>query len=630
VDREADCPGGHMTRKWIVIPVVGFGLIAGSVGSYAAWNSNAAADAADESSGENEAVFGQGQPAIQAFVRSCTRGREAGGEWLAAEVEYAVERHDTPRLLALYTNDGPYRENEQAALLTCRGLLLEENLVGFRHLRDLWHGREGRPAAWLALDADVLIRTSHTSEARALLSARSFPGSEDAGRLARLALTTADGAEAAELMARAEALAPTDADVSSCRARLIAASNRSAAAADLTAALAARPDDWTLRCQLADCLRRGGDYEKAVNTWMPAGEARPPDFAWLRAWFWNRVGRPVAYNWELNSPNGSQYQQLADYLLQLQPDQFWDTESGHGFFTRSAGPARQETYWLKLLALLQAGREDDAATLLRSSTFHTVCWQPDLEQAIVRILDYRAGRPQRPSAEASTANPHPFFEQLERLATDGGLSRGSAACPDDVAQLLDSKEAFSAALLAAGWDEGALRLHHQEADLTRLPGWFNEALTRAMWSNRSALAALNFTLGQPKTPGLDLVAGELLVYSGREAEALPRLRSAAAVDSNSSRAAWLLAETALRQGCPAEARRALESHPQLTANVAGQMLLARAAAAEGDAERADMICRGIADQSTEARAYLARRAASSGDWEAVGQLAGSLLQNRGR
>jgi thioredoxin-like negative regulator of GroEL len=619
-----------MTRKWIVIPVVGFGLIAGSVGSYAAWTSNAATEAADEWSEENEAAFGQGQPAVQAFVRSCARGREAGGEWLAAEVEYAVERNDTPRLLALYTSDAPYRDNEQAALLTCRGLLLEENLIGFRHLRDLWQGRESRKAAWLALDADVLIRTNHASEARALLSARSFPGAEDAGRLARLALTTADDAEAAELMARAEALAPADADVSYCRARLIGASNRSAAAADLAVALAARPDDWTLRCQLADCFRRGGEYEKALNTWMPAGEVRPADFAWLRAWFWNRVGRPVAYDWELNSPNGSQFQQLAGYLLQLQPDQFWDTESGHGFFTRSAGPARQETYWLKLLALLQAGREDDAASLFRSSTFRSVCWQPDLEEAIVRILDYRAGRPQRPSAQAGAAKPHPFFEQLKRLAADGGLSRGSAGCPDDLAQLLGSKEAFSAALLAAGWDEAALRLHHPEADLTRFPAWFNEALTRAMWSNRSELAALNFTLGHPQTPGLDLVAGELLVRAGREAEALPRLRSAAAVEATSSRAAWLLSVTALRQGCPAEARQVLESHPQLTVSAAGQMLLARAADAEGNGDRAEKICRGIAGDSADARAYLARRAASGGDWDALGHLAGSLLENRSR
>src|SRR5262249_52074901 len=151
--------------------------------------------------------------AVQAFVRSSARGRDAGGQWLAAEVEYAVSRQDVPRLLSLYTSDAPYRNNEQAALLTSRGLLAEDALVGFRHLREQWQGRETRAAEWLALDADLLIHTGSPAEARQLLAARYFDGPEDAGRLARLALTAPDEAESTELFAKAEALAPGSPDL---------------------------------------------------------------------------------------------------------------------------------------------------------------------------------------------------------------------------------------------------------------------------------------------------------------------------------------------------------------------------------------------------------------------------------
>ena len=72
------------------------------------------------------------------------------------------------------------------------------------------------------------------------------------------------------------------------------------------------------------------------------------------------------------------------------------------------------------------------------------------------------------------------------------------------------------------------RLHHAESDLTHLPAWYNERLTRVLWTNRSALAALNFTIGQPHTPGIDGVAGGAGQRGRRDAEAIVRLRTAAA------------------------------------------------------------------------------------------------------
>jgi hypothetical protein len=184
-----------MTRRWIVLPVVGFGLIAGSVGSYAAWSIQPSGFA-EESEDANEESAGT-QPTVQAYVRSCVRGHDAGIQWLTAEVAYAGHCDNLPRLLTLYDrSEEPYRDNEQPTWQTCRGLLMEGRTAEFEHLRNVWHGKETRLAAWLTLDADALLLESRQHEARTLLSARSFEGAEDAGRLARLALVADDALEA--------------------------------------------------------------------------------------------------------------------------------------------------------------------------------------------------------------------------------------------------------------------------------------------------------------------------------------------------------------------------------------------------------------------------------------------------
>src|SRR5262249_4485078 len=152
-----------------------------------------------------------------------------------------------------------------------RGLLLEDRPTELRHIRDLWHGREQRAPAWLALDADVLLAAGREDEARKLLSGERFAGSEDAGRLARLApAAPGDPAPANEFLSRATALAPDAPDVRACRGRFFEAAGRPAdAAAELRAALSGNNDDWVLRDQLAECYRRAGAAEAANATWLP-------------------------------------------------------------------------------------------------------------------------------------------------------------------------------------------------------------------------------------------------------------------------------------------------------------------------------------------------------------------------
>ncbi len=618
-----------MARKWIVLPVLVFGLIACTVGAYAAWSASSLAVLMPDPDEDGSSLS---LPAMEASFRASARGRSAANAWLADEVAYAARANDLPRLMTLSVGaDGPFRSNEEAALVTCRGLLLGGPAVPLEHVRELWRGRETRRAAWLALDADVLLAAGRTEEARKLLAARGFPGAEDAGRLARLALTEDEPADAYGVLARAADLAPGDPDVRDCRGRLLEAEGRPAeAAGEFAAALAARGEDWVLRDRLAECYRRAGDFDAARATWLPPGSVPQADFAWLRAWFWDRVARPAPRDWEAAAPVQGPMRVVADYALRTPAGRFAPEDGEVRLLSRGLHAQWQETDWLNLLALLQDGHEAAAARALRHSPFRRASWQPELVAALDRVLAFRAGARVREEPAAAGPVRHPFFAQLECLAAEGKLSPGAAGLPEDVRRLLAGDEAFAAACLAAGWDEAALLLHHPDADLSTLPGWYADGLARAVWANRGAGEALAFVRGQTRAKTLDLVAGELLLAAGRRTEAIERLRAAEDRADVGPRAAWLLVETALREGRPAEARRVLEAHPRLTADAEGQLLSARCAAAEGKDDLALRLYREAAGDSAEAGAYLVRRALAGGDWAAAGRLADGLLAGAGR
>ncbi len=601
-----------------MLPVAVFGLVGISVGAYAAWSVRGNGYPAPQDT-EDEESRSDTYQTVQAYVRSCVRGREAGNEWLAAEVDHAALGRDLPRLVALYREDEePFRDGEQAALLTCRGLLLDDRWPELLRLRDLWRGRERRTADWLEFDVDVLLRQRRSTEARQLLASRTFSGADEARRLARLALASETDWAARNLADRAATLAPNDPDVLDCLGRLCEAQGRLAeAAAHYRAALSFGGYDLALRDHLADCYRRAGFFDAALATWLPADSTTRPEFAWFKAWFWCRVARPMPYDWDSTAPDSGPFRTLADYLLAMPDDQFWLGDTAYGHLSRMA-LEREETFWLRLLAMLKAGMEREAGRVLRSSPFRHVSRDPDLEDALDLVLAYRVGQSPHPSEATARTPRSAFFRQLQHWAADGSLSPGSPALPDDVKRLLGGDEAFAAVLLGAGWDEAALGFHRANADLSRLPGWFARDLVRATWANRGAGPALALVQKQASEPGLDLMTGELLLATGHGPEALERLRSAtAAAEDTGSRAAWLYAVEALKEKRPAEARRMLEAFPALTYDLDGQTLLARCAVAEGNDDLAERLYRELESDSAEARAYLSHRAVAAGDWAAA-------------
>jgi hypothetical protein len=80
------------------------------------------------------------------------------------------------------------------------------------------------------------------------------------------------------------------------------------------------------------------------------------------------------------------------------------------------------------------------------------------------------------------------------------------------------------------------------------------------------------------------------------------------------RAAWLSAIVLFEKGHTAMVRRIVDEQPRLAKAAHGIELLARVSLHEGRGEVAGELYRSIKDQSVEAKAYLARKAFSSGNW----------------
>jgi len=91
------------------------------------------------------------------------------------------------------------------------------------------------------------------------------------------------------------------------------------------------------------------------------------------------------------------------------------------------------------------------------------------------------------------------------------------------------------------------------------------------------------------------------------------------------RAAWLVAVTRVEQGQTAAARTILAQQPSLGLSVTGRELEARMELAAGNVTKAEVLYRGVAEKSIEARVWLARRAAQRKDWTEAKKLTMELI-----
>ena len=557
-------------------------------------------------------------------------------DWWALEVAARQQLRDIPGLLSLYdSRPEAFAANETASLLAARGFLHARNAKAFSVLRGQWFSSGKQKAAWFALEVDALLFAGKREEALAKLKSQTFEGADDCGRLARLALLTAkdDLHGAWQLLDTAYQKDSRNTDIRSFRAQILERIGKPAdARVEYVAAHLADAENPLLRDQLAEFYRRRGDYRLALDTWKGSFSGPTPGFVWLKALFWSRVARPLDHDWSTVEPSG-RFAPLVRYLLSLEPGELWQEDAyasvrdGHDFVAQ-----RQETFWLRVLAHLKAGRENEALKLLRSNPFRTRSWHPELGDALQCVLNYRRLGMLNPSdapialAVSGEKMRHQFFDQLALCCRDQSLGTGKQI-PGELALLLRSKAAFAVCFLAAGWLEAALCLWDADADCDRLPEWVAYGITQALRYNRGSKEALEFAQRRKPSRELKLLIGELLVAEGQAEEGMAAFAALATDDSSVGfRAAWLLSLAHVERRQMAEARRAVGAQPRLANSVSGKEVLARIAVIEGKTSEAERQYRAIQKDSIEARAYLARRAFANKDWAQARQLTQELMR----
>ncbi|MFA5205086.1 MAG: tetratricopeptide repeat protein [Lentisphaeria bacterium] len=598
---------------------------------------------------ETQGLLEKKKPAEALQVLYSTRYSPAGKDpnlnarFCELEVRILVALQRITPLLQRYTeNPSLFLRNEEAAQLVVRALMERGSVAEARALRNKWRNRETQTESWFMLDVDTLIRQGKRDKAVTLLKSRRFPGTGDSNRLARLAILAAptDLPAAWNYLNQAMNVDPRNPEIRLFRAQMLEnAGLLPAARSEYQAAMENDGQRAYFREQLADFHRRHGDYGQMLLSLTQGLTPESPDHLWLRAWFWNRVAAPASLDWNKLRPTRGELEPLIGFLLELPAAQFWDPAGyqalpGAERYLR----ANQELFWLQLLEALRRGDEPQALELLSRNRFRSRSWQPDLEAALERILQYRrVGPGKMPPAERagkSSALPggqagrHQFFPALEAFLQAAPAKPRTGAGRDPIATLLDSRNVFSAAFLAGGWLEAALQLNRLSTIPADYPDWLAYGLAQALRSNRGPEKALEFCQQQEaKTPALQMLEGELLLAIGKTDAAMKQLATVAPDNSPAGlRAAWLLSLARIEAGDLAGAAQVVQNQPRLAGNVLGKEILARLAWMRQDTATATRLYQAIEQESLEAKVYLARLAFSQKDYPRAETLTRALLR----
>jgi hypothetical protein len=247
--------------------------------------------------------------------------------------------------------------------------------------------------------------------------------------------------------------------------------------------------------QLVEFHLRNEQLEEAMQTLQASlnHPALTEEIA-VKAFFWNRMVRPFEVDWK-NILSSDQNFPLYNYLVKLPPANFWN-EPG---FNRLANSQKyserlQAIWWLRLLSALQQS-DTKAEEMIDHNPFSHLSWNPTLELAFKRILNYRLHgtlylkgehlNPVEPETkENSESQEFPdFFLELNRLAAEE-QQHPNFKMTEEMNLLLHSNEAFVAALMAAGWNEAAIEMHNSKAVTPGIPQWVNRQYGMILQANR--------------------------------------------------------------------------------------------------------------------------------------------------
>ncbi len=566
-----------------------------------------------------------------------------GVDWLPIVVDALATEKDVIALTALYERfPRAVSDNEEAALLVAAALLSQKNISEYIALRNNWSGKANKEAAWLVLNADLLLLQDRRNEAKALLQSKTFSGPEDTDRLVRLALlaSTENLSTAWNLLSEALVKDPKNSVITTYRAQILEAINKPALArVEYLSAIHKDPNNPLLILQLGEFYRRHHHYDLAIETWSQGLHLANSNPLWLKTLFWTRMTVPLKEFPKEQPPTTGTLAPLIAFLDTLPPGQFWDeatfrhVPNGEAFLRQC-----QETFWLRLASSLLRGQEAKATELLDFNTFHATNWAPQLQSTLQQILAYRRygilhidkiAPSNTPEGTAPTINSdasHQFFTQMADLARHSPPGLPAENIPDEIRSLLTSDYAFPAAFLAGGWFEAALTFPMPERVPDTFPDWVAFAYTQALRHTQGPESALRFAVKQKSTPSLTLLTGELFLAVGSDREGIAILKKVSHQQNVIGlKAALLISQAQLERKDYGAATDTILTHPPLADNVLGKETLARIALKQGDIQRADALYSSIENESLEAKLYLARRAYTHKQWDRALKLTEQLV-----
>jgi thioredoxin-like negative regulator of GroEL len=568
-------------------------------------------------------------------------------QWLKLLIKASTETEDIVQLVGLYQYfPAAFQNDEKASLYAADAYILSGKSKEYEAVRDKWKGRETLIDSWFDLDVDKLLLDGKRKEAIDMLKSKTFEGKADTGRLIRLALLSVseNPKQAWDYLSQAYAKDPQNPSIRSYRAKILEAFGKnSLALTEYIAAVRTAPRNIYLRDQLAQFFIRHQNYVEAMQVLVQSLNPPSLDFIWMETFFWNKVAIPINFDWKKATPPQGKMLPFVNYLINLPSDEFWDAKSFDQIPNSSVYlKTQQSTFWLRLLDALKHEREQEAFNLLKYNLFRTISWAPHLERALKRILAYRLNgtfsydplalvnkTPENEieSKQDALKQLHPYFATLEELAQPLKAGEKPKVIPDDLKNLLKSRDAFAAAFLAEGWFEAAIQLNSYDVVPADFPDWVSLGFSEAMRTTRGNLAALKFASIQHPTPTLTLLIGEIYIAGGDLQAGIEHLSGLVKnQDEVGYRAAWVLSLAYLQQKEYEKARQTVMANQKLNDSKLGKETLARIALSEGKEDEAYQLYTSIQDQSVEAKSFLARKAYDEKNWSKARELTEDLLR----
>lgn len=477
-----------------------------------------------------------------------------------------------------------FDKNEAASLILASLLIRQDRANEYQNLAKKWETASAWPAAWVATNSDFLLMQNKKQEAIALLKANNFPGSQDIPRRVRLALLTAEYNNEYALALLNDLLTsrPQDPIPTLMLARALEKQGRiTEASQELSKGIRESEDTQSLlTTALADLFRRYGQQSFALTVWDSTKHPLPPHES-AKALFWNRVTASAGTQVHNQKTSLTAYNA---YLANLPQGKFWDEEHfKHIPDANTFLATYQETHWLRLLDLLAQENYADALELIQNNPFRAQSWNPQLVMAVEATLNHQI------NGTWALSNSKDWSILDKEYGTNAWLkpeennfisetllaAKDNGPLNDENASLLNSKEAFSALFLAAGWEKAALDLQEGKTTSNNLPEWYVIAMTKAINQDKGPKKALRFAASQKPSPELDLQIAELLLSTGRADDAMKSLEHLRTENNDlGARAAWMSARYYISQGRLDVARQIISANRHLAETPMGQEALA--------------------------------------------------------